>query len=327
MPEQTSVNEVETQETDVETTETATVAADTEEFDIDKARQLFGLSEGIKAVSKLKTDINSRKLSVIKEEDFLAEIENRLQTVTTDELKVVPADIINTFFIHNGGQYNFEIDFESPEKEIAFKRDYLVYLKESRNAIQEIDKQMEEMTTELSAHQDEFNKMTAAFGGIDNYIESEMRSRYAKSEGAEKERMAKVIESFENAVNFNNVYEHFKTQNTANVIKDMNSSRIHDIYKRYRKVIQLLNITTDVADFDGLEEKYLPKEYHVHPNLFLFAIIKMYAYKKDYVTKSTDGVFLAQLNVNLRRLYNDQLDEAKKEEMVNSICRVLDLFI
>lgn len=326
MPEQ---NEVETQETTaVETTDTTTTApADTEEFDLDTARKLFGLNEGIQAIGKLKGEITQRKLSVIKEDDFLAEVENRLETITVDELKVVPADIINTFFIHNGEPYSFEIPFEDAERELLFKRDYLIYLKESHTAMQEIDKQMEEMNNELSAHREQFDKMMAAFGGIDNYIESEMRSRYEKAEGEEKERMATIIESFENAINFNNVYDHFKTQNTANVIKDLNSSRVQGIYDRYKKVLQLLNITTDVADFDNLEEKFLPKEYHAYRNLFLFAIIKMYAYKKDYVSKSSDGVFLAQLNVNLRRLYNGQLDEAKKEEMVNSICRVLDLFI
>lgn len=306
-----------------------TVVEQSSDFDIEKARRLFGLQDSLKAITQMRDGLINNKVSVLGNEEVSKKIDERVADYSLEQLKTLSDEEVKNIYRFDDGEVDFSIDFKDDEsKKIEFMRNFLVFVKETSIAMAEIDKETERIVESLKADEEEFKKLVSKFGSLSSYIEADLRDRYERAETEEqKEKVGKMIQAYEHALTLENIIEHYKKFPTDTTISDLYHRPV-DVYNRYMKVLKKLKVTTDLTQFDMLETKFLEEKYHVHPNLLLFAVIKYIAYKKNDADRSVDGVFLSQLAVNVRALFTNNFDsEEKKERFLQSVRNVLDLFI
>jgi hypothetical protein len=302
------------------------------EAEIARVKHLFGLNNMLDSVKKLNEQMKERQLHFLgDDESKIDHFTSILESKTIEEIKnASDEEIMDLFKTEDGGTIELVLDINNPEESFKFRRDFLIFMKESIDAQKVIDEETAKIEKEIAESREELNKLIEQFGDFETYIEETMAKRLEVATGKERERLLIVKQAYEEAENLNEIYEHYKNKGTLmiiNTIEDLKSiSRANRVYEKYKKQLIKLNIKTDLTDFDNLELK-LDEKYHPYANVFLFAVIKYIAYKKD-VSVNKDGVFLARLGENVRKLFADSFkDEAKKEKFKASISKVLDLFI
>jgi hypothetical protein len=318
MTEQKTVEMVETQE--------GTFVPETKEVTTEKATHLFNTYTQIGAVKKMREEIKSQQLSVLGDDDAATKLSEMIAALSVEDIRELTDEAIEEIYNLDGtGSIEISLDLKG-KREVEFKRDFLVYMKESETANAALDQQLDAMEKELDEHQAQFKELVGEFGDLSTYMRTKLQDEYDAAEGPKKEKLAGVIEAYDDATTLNRVIEHYQNYSTGNTITDY-FGRAEVVFKKYVKVIEKLHFHTDLTDFNNLETNLLEEKYHKYPNLFIFSIIKMYAYKKD-ATRTEDGVFLSQLAVNLKSLYADTFaTEEKKEQFKDSIRKVLDLFL
>ena len=305
-----------------------TVQDNNSTFDIDKARKLFGIQESLQAIDVVRKDIISRRLSVLGNEEVSQKLDEKLSAYTIEQIKNLTEDEISSIYQLEDGEMEITIDFNGDKgREFEFKRDFLIFMKESSAAMEEIDKEVERLEKMLEENQEEFNKLVAEFGNLSGYIQATLQEKYETATGEEKEKIGTMLKAYEHALTLENIYEHYTKFSTENTISDL-YHRADAVYAKYTDVRKQLKVRTDIAQFDNLELKFLEEKYHKHPNILLFAIMKYIAYKKDKANRRADGIFLAQLGLNLKSLYTNSFeDEETKEKFLQGARKVLDLFV
>lgn len=302
------------------------------EAKVARAKHLFGLGNMLDSVKKLSEQTREKQTQALggdesKIEHFTSILENK----TIEEIKnASDEEIMGLFKTEDGGVIELTIDINNPEEAIKFRRDFLIFMKESIEAQKVIDEETAKLEKEIAESQEEYNKLIEQFGDFETYVEEQLNSRLENATGEEKERLIIVKKYYDEGTNLDELYEHYKTIGPSviqNTISDLKSiSRAKRVYEKYKKQLIRLNIKTDLTDFDGLELQ-LDEKYHSYKNIFLFAVIKYIAYKKE-VSSNREGVFLSRLAENVRKLLADKFkDEARKEQFVASVSKVLDLFI
>lgn len=295
-----------------------------EQISLQEATKLFNNVDQINVVKKLREEMNKQRTGVLGE-DTVKKLSERISNLTPDDLKKMDEEEINNLYKFEDGEIEVALEFKDKNKEIEFKRDYLVYLRETDIALKQIDEELDKLETEIKEEEDKIKSLLSEFGDLSTFMRAKLQEEYDSSEGERKEKIGKVIEAFDDSYTLNRVYEYCTNYSTGNTIDDY-YRRSDQVFNKFMKAIKKVGLKTDLTSFNNLELKFLDEKYHKYPNLFLFSVIKMFSYKRDTITRE-DGVFLSQLAVNLKSLYADSFkDPEKKDLFIKSISRVLDLF-
>jgi hypothetical protein len=295
---------------------------DSDSMTLEKATQLFTAYDKMNALKKVREDMKSQRAQVV---GGNVEISDKLSAliaaIDPEVIKELPDGAVDEIY------GDIEIALEMDEKtRKEFKRDFLVYLRETDIANAAFEEEAGTLETAIAENQAELNELIKEFGDLSSFMRTKLKSEYDAAEGHRKETLGSILEAYDDSYTLNRVVSHYEKFGTQNTVSDY-YHRADNVFERYVKVIKGLNFKTDLTSFNNLEVNFLEEKYQVHSNLFLFAVIKMYAYKKD-ATANIDGVFLSQLAVNLKSLYSDAFgDVEKKETFKAGIRRVLDLFI
>lgn len=290
----------------------------------EKAVESFKYLEQFDTIKSLKNELVNKRKTLVKDEDKLNIVIEKASKLGVDKIKTMSLEELHELFVLEDGKVEFSIDFDSKEKEKKFIADYLIYLIETEESLKKIDEEMEKLEEEIKKHDDEIKKVVDQFGNISNMMRVYLQEEYDASEGEKKEKLGKIIKSFDNATSLENVYEIVKSLNVKNIIYDYTNTP-NRIYERFINVIKKLKLKNDFTQFENLEQKFLPEKYHTYPNLFIFIIMKIYGHKKNDISRE-DGVFLSQLGVNFKHLFSNNFnDESKKEEFIGNIKKVLDV--
>jgi hypothetical protein len=276
-----------------------------------------------------KRDIMRQQTAIINDEKILDELDEKIKDLTPEVIKALPKEAIEQIYTIDGKPLELNIiDIKDEQRLYEFKKDFLVYKKESMNANKQIDEALEKFEKEMVENEAELNELIKSYGDLTHYIRQSLQEDYEKATVPEiKAKFEKMIIAFDDAITLNRIFENYNVLNPQNSLNDY-KLRSDSLFKKYMGTIKNLGIRTDITAFNNLELRFLPEKYHEYPNLFLFLIIKYFAHKKDTASKASDGVFLSQLLVNVKTLFTNRFtDENQKQTFLESIEKVLDLFI
>lgn len=249
-----------------------------------------------------------------------------IEGLTVETVKGYTTEQINELYVDKNGE---EIEVSLPVGNTArldeIKKDLVIFLIESKAAQDEIDNALEKLEEEMKGFDEEFKKIMAEYSDFSEYMRTSLVKKIEKAEGAQKENLQAMLNSFDDSYTLANVIDNYTNLNTRNTLEDY-GKRADLSYKRYNRTIKQLGLTFDITTFENLEKRYLAEKYHVKPNLFVFLIMKYGGHLRQ--PERTDGVFFSQLALNMKMLYNDTFGtEAKKKQFITSIETLLDLFI
>ena len=295
-----------------------------EQIGLQEATKLFNNVDQINVVKKLRKEMNKQRTGVLGEEQS-NRLSEKIAHLTPEDLKKMTDEEINELYKFEDGEIEVTLDFKDKSKETEFKRDYLIYLRETDIALKQIDEELDKLEAEMKEEEAKIKSLLSEFGDLSTFMRAKLQEEYDSSEGERKEKIGKVIEAFDDSYTLNRVYDYYTKYSTSNTIDDY-YRRADQVFNKFMKAIKKVGLKTDLTSFNNLEINFLDEKYHKYPNLFLFSVIKMFSYKRDTITRE-DGVFLSQLAVNLKSLYADSFKDSEKKELFKqSISKVLDLF-
>lgn len=241
---------------------------------------------------------------------------------TEEEIKALSKEELIKVYENSG-----EFTIHETDKDNNFLIDYLLFIKESEKQSKEFDELIEKFQTEISDITKEIQEECAKFGDIRGYILDNYKSKLESAEGDEKVRLEGAIESINDSLTLNRIYELYSSLKPENTLNDYkNKDRQKKIIKDYSQAIKTLRLRTNISIFKGLEKKYLDEKYHKYPNLFLFLVMKYLGYSKSTVNRNDEGLFVVSLSMTLQGLYTETLSDENKVMFIANIERILDLF-
>lgn len=296
------------------------------ELDSTKATVLLNTFEQVNSIKHLREELNAKRLDFFTE-DKVSRLEDRIKYLVPEQLKEFTPEAIDHIYTFDDETLEFDVKFETEERRIEFKRDFLVYLVESAHATLEIDKQIDQLEKTLDDSKEEVKELLSQYADLSDYIRSTLVDELETAKTEERRtKVTRMIEAFDDATTLDRVYAQYNQFGTKTTVSDY-FHRSTDVYTRYLKIMKKIDFRTDLTRFDNLETKFLPEKYHALNNIFVFAIIKMMSHKKS-ATRDDEGTFLTQLAVNLKYLYADSFSKPEQKELfISSITRVLDLFL
>ena len=294
------------------------------EFD-PKALKFLQLNSRKEDLNEFKNQMLAQQKFLLNDDKILDILDERIKDLTIEQLKTMPDEEINKIFVIDGEEIKLNVE---KGKEVEFKRDFLVYKKTSLETFKEIDVAIEKFEKEIQDELDEFNETIKKYGDISGYLRASIVEKIEKAPDEEKkQKYQTILENFDNAFNFDNVYEFIKEYGPERVLKEYNykSFVTIDTFDRTVAKLNLENFAITNIHKD-IESKYLPEKYQQNPELFIFCIMKYIAYQRFELDRSKEGVFLSQLNINLKKLTYNKFSDEEKEKFIGNITRVLDLF-
>lgn len=279
-------------------------------------------------IKKVRQEIVDKALSITDDNDHIIEcLQNNIKSIHLEKIKKLTKVEIDKIYMD--GDKPIELSLEDVKDEINFKRGYLVYLKESNFALEEIDRAIAGMDETLVEYNSAIESILSEHKSLTQFIESKLKDSYEKAqEPTVKARFKDMMDNFRWSFTLENIHDTLAGLKTANILMDYNDDeRSMHIYGKYKKVLKKLSLSSDLAVFDKLEEKHLPEKYHKYPNLFLYSVMRCISYKADKCTNTAEGVFLSQLAANVKALFEDSFDDMEhKQTFIQGIEDVLDLF-
>ena len=294
--------------------------------------KLMGLKSRVDDISSMMENVSNQRNSLIASDEEVKcdTLDKILLDMTEEEIKALSEEKLDELLIDDDGEpIHFVIDFkDEPDKFIEFKKDFLVFRKMTNESIDKFNEELEQANAEIAESQEEFNKLVNSYGNMSNLIRHTLEERLENAETDEKKELVKkLLDAFNNAETLDNIKKYCSSPSGNSIIGDYkNDKKSHYIYRRYMKVIQPLDIKTDLTKFTKLEERFLPEEYHGRDNIFMFAVIHYVAswLNKDYT--KIDGLFLTQFTINLKNLYYDKFNtEEDRQRFIDSIIEVIKI--
>lgn len=303
-------------------------AEENKEFEekVSGAKKLFSAHSGIANMRKMKDQMMSKRVSVLGSADLSDMLEQKIENLTITQLKKMKDEEIDQLFkLEDGGEIEISLDIKGKDLH-NFKRDFLLFLKESSTANKALDDQIDRLEKDIKDHEDELNTLLDQYGDLDTFITEHLKKEHETATGSRKERLGTMIQARIDCFQFEWLKSHYTDHGTFTTLSDLKHNS-DAVYAKYMKVVRSVGVTADITQFDNLETKFLPEKYHKWPNLFLFSIIKYIAYRKDKATRDWDGVLLTQLVVYLKYLFGNTFkSEDLKQAFIKNICDVLDVF-
>lgn len=268
----------------------------------------------------------------VSDDDLLDKLELRISEMSVEQIEKLTDDEVKDIYTIDGEEHKLDISVDDPNKEIKFKRDFLLLSKKSNIAMCKFDEEMAKIEAELETYNDDLKNLMTEFGNMSNLIRSKIANAAETTDDeTKKELYNKLLVAFDNGYSLDNVKEYYTkySHKAKSLIGDYhNNKKSNYLYRKYKRVIDTLKIDTDLTKFPNLEVQFLPEEYHNRRNIFLFAIISMIAGWEGKGVNKVDGLFVTQFCVNIKNLFYNKFDnEETRAKFISNIVDVLDIIV
>lgn len=295
--------------------------------------QMAKMMTEVKTLTNMKEKAVEAKTSAISKIDNSERIEELLdkrinEFNSLEEISALTDEKIREIFTdEDGEEIDVALDFKTEKEKIAFKRDYIGLIWSSNKSIKEIDASLKEYKTALAETKEEMDKIMENFTHGTNVYYERIKNDYEhETDPVRKAGLKEMLNSFEVFPVLEALLDKLKSlprpSNSFNDYKNLERHR--KLYIKYRDISVKLNLKSDLAKYGNFEEKFLPEEYHTNPNLFIFLIIKTFCYLPKH-RKEVEGLFIAQFVIILHDLFNDNISEYKKEQIINISKEFIDI--
>lgn len=293
--------------------------------ELQTVNKTIGLLDKVDELNGVKNKYKKSRLDIIPDENTLDKIDNELDNYTKEQLSNLTLEECNKLLCLEDG--NIGIKFDNEKDELKFKLGFINYCKETRTMSIEIDKTLSELDEAIKENEAEFKSICDSVDSVSMFFIEKIKETIKETDDeTQKKELMIVLDAYEDAMDFNRVYECYNNLSVENVMRDYHYNS-EAVYKKYHAYIQELGIKSDILKLSGLEEELLEEQYHKYPNLFLFLIIRMYSYKSKLTSNiNDDRIFLTQTLMNVKLIFTGRVNNEQKERMKNGITKVLDLF-
>lgn len=308
--------------------------------DIIKSMKYTNLLSQTNLLESAKDDIENAKITILENKEDCAILDGKVSNLTVDDLKNLTDEEIEKIFTkEDGSTINLQKIYEDDLPSV--RREFLKFCVEGEDILTDLDKEIKELNKKINLTNEEIDRIS----NIDfvKHMKDDMQKRLEEFMSIDTTNMTdkdkrnlsqriadykKSMDVIEDTVLLNNIYDNYKKIGTESTLRDYhNKDNSLRFYKKYKNFSKFYGIQTDLTRFGDLEKKFLSEKYHKYPNLFLFLVIKYYAYKPTYSFEKFNSVWLVQFNLNIYKLFMNQLDEETKKSLLSNIEKVLDLFI
>ena len=214
-----------------------------------------------------------------------------------------------------------------------YKKEIFLDIKRDLVNIRDIYKEKESLIAEINKisedyfnykHSDEYKEKRNA------YIEKLKQDIEATSDSSEKKKLTKMLDALTNEESIDFLFERVNKLGDKEIknIKDIffNNKRSELVMDRFRSRLPRFGYSKDIYKiFFNIEEKFLPEEYHVYNNIFLFHVTRYIAYinPENKVDSLHASIILSKL-YNL--IYHKFSSEELENEFINKIKEFDDRF-
>lgn len=288
----------------------------------------------INAIQREKHKMSNILYNVTDDFDQIVELLKE-KGVTTQQIAQMTEEEIDALYVNkNGEELKLNAKFSTKNEETTFKRDFLDMLLENSVRFDEIDQHIASLQTEMDSYNQNIAGLYAETNGdIIAFVRKELEATVAENPDSEYAKGSQeIIDAIEDSYVLESLYQYYTGQKVENTISD-SIYRKDDVYNKFVKNCKRTQIITNFKNYDNIEVNFLDEKYHKYPGLFAFAIVKMYAYKKQFTR--LEAIWLLQMNANLNLLLieptrgfilNDE-QRVNRERLIKGMERVLDLFI
>lgn len=289
---------------------------------------------GYLQIQNRKDELNDLKKTMIEQQKKLLNddgasilLDEKIKDLTSEDIRRLTDEEIENIYTKDDNT-NIKLAFNSVKKEVEFKRDFLLYKKLCMESFKEIDETIEKFDKEIQKDIEEFNETIKKYGDLNKFIRSHLEDKIKNCSEENKSKYEEMLKNFDNGFNLNNIIDFCRSISPKKILNEY-KYKSDLIFEQFMKTVKKLNFSnfniTNVHE--NIESKFLPEEYNKYPNLFIFCIFKYIAYKRFDPQQSKEGIFLSQLNLNLKKLTTNKFTEEEKNEFLNNIKKVLDLFL
>lgn len=256
-------------------------------------------------------------------------IDERIANFTVDDINKLSDDEINNICISpDTGEGVLELDDANRTTEL--RRDYLIFRKETNDALAGIDAEMEKLNAAYAEYEEDIAKINASYGDITEYLKHTLEEKANNATSEESaQRFRDMIKTIDLAMSLDNMVEYYsKPYNARCAVTNIKSpNKGPKTIKNYEKVISEVSCKTDFRRYGNIQEKFLPDGYNNrYPDVFMYSLINYIASWAKNEDNVLNGLFLAQFSINLKNLvYNKFSKEEDKQTFISSICKVIDL--
>jgi hypothetical protein len=293
------------------------------------AFKLLSMKSQINDLTALATQVREQQAELSGSDDDIAFIDERIKDLTVDDIKNMPDKLIADLCRDENGEVVVG-GLDDVKKDNEFRRDYLIFRKETNDALSGIDEETAKLNEAFAEYEADMDKILKEADDMTAYLKKTLAE---KAEATEDEAVAQryrdMITMIDKALTLEDVIEYYSNSfNARTAITNVIGPKKGKVtIKRYEKLISDLSCKTDFRRYGGIETKFLPEEYHEkHDDAFMFGIINYIAswYKNE--DNTLNGLFLAQFSINLKNLiYNKFTNEEDKNTFINAIRKIVDL--
>lgn len=295
--------------------------------------KLLNMASQLNDFKHLADDIRAKKNVIGSEDDYL---DKALENVTLEEVqKMDYAEIIKLCTPPEGVEDVFGTGFDTKIEEGKFKKDYMIFRKQSNDALKGIDEEIAKFTEEIAEYEEDMDRLMKEYSNLSGYVKKTLNDRLESAETEEQRaHIANIIHMMDIALTLDNLIEYYSNDYRARTaIPNVIGPKGKDIIKRYQKVLASINCRTDFRQFadkryyKSIEQDILPDEYKTtHENAFIYAVVNYIASLYKNEDNKMNGVFLAQFSVNLKNFIYDKFESAEEKEIfTKAVCKVVDL--
>lgn len=296
------------------------------------AFKLLSMKSQIADLQKLAEDTRSKQSefgNIGADKDIDVDfIDERIENLTLEEIKALPDAKVDEICTSEDGECILELD--DPKKSSEFRRDYLIFRKETNEALKGIDDELLKMNEAYAEYEAEMAEVTKTYSDITNYLKHTLEEKAEKASSEEAaQRFRDMIVMIDTALTLDNMIEYYSKPHRARtaIVNILSPSTGKTIIKKYEEVITSVSCKTDFRKFGGIQAKFLPDEYKdKREDAFMYSLINYIASWHRNEDNTLNGLFLAQLSINLKNLIYDKFTtEEDKQTFINAICKVIDL--
>lgn len=289
-----------------------------------------------KEVSEAKESLLSTVIDPAKEKDFIDQKLAKFETV--EQLKkhlAVKENVVDMFTNPITGEV-LDVKVVNDKKEIDFRRDLLIYIKETDIQTQKIDAEYEKLDTATKEFQTDVDD--ACYQLADNvlvYIDGLKLRVEQCSNNLDKAKMMKSIKALESGFTLE-LYKETYTKYPSAVERCKSfitkEKEVADIGKRYlaklksaKTKVNLLQFASDLDNRKSFEEMvFTPDEYNTAPDMFVFSLIRHFSMANWNDISVVQGH--ATIALNMKKLLSNEIDEVVKERFKAAILDYLKIF-
>lgn len=288
------------------------------------------ITDMLENLNQLTSTSNKLLSNLFKNLGFKEEFLDAIVPVTQEEIETLPIEDLREFalsyMVEGEDKDNFENDEEVAVRKIlsTIKKEVMNYW-EAIVERDELTKMAEDTLDEYVTYVNEHKKKNNT-----NVLE-ELKEKISKEEDSkELVRLNKLYEEIEKGLTYKFIYERLETigkKEVDSIKKAFFSNNINaSVVGRYKSKITKVGYGDSIIKyFINIEENFLPEDYHVFNNLFLFIYMRYVAFSDPY--KEKDKKYIISITSAISDLVYHKFDSDEEEKaFVDIIKKTLDYF-